>query len=68
MSSAPSQYVYRTYIRTTPAQLWQAIRRLRKALTPYTYDRAIRTVRGAGYRFSPGFTGRRSSMATPLAC
>jgi two-component system phosphate regulon response regulator PhoB len=30
------------------------IRRLRKALTPYGYDRLIRTVRGAGYRFSPG--------------
>jgi len=29
------------------------IRRLRKALTPYGYDRLIRTVRGAGYRFSP---------------
>jgi len=29
------------------------IRRLRKALTPYGYDRFIRTVRGAGYRFSP---------------
>ena len=32
------------------------IRRLRKALTPYGYDRLIRTVRGAGYRFSPGHT------------
>jgi two-component system phosphate regulon response regulator PhoB len=32
------------------------IRRLRKALTPYGYDRLIRTVRGAGYRFSPGQT------------
>jgi two-component system phosphate regulon response regulator PhoB len=30
------------------------IRRLRKALTPYGYDRLIRTVRGSGYRFSPG--------------
>jgi two-component system, OmpR family, phosphate regulon response regulator PhoB len=30
------------------------IRRLRKALTPFGYDRLIRTVRGAGYRFSPG--------------
>jgi two-component system phosphate regulon response regulator PhoB len=30
------------------------IRRLRKALTPSGYDRLIRTVRGAGYRFSPG--------------
>jgi len=30
------------------------IRRLRKALTPYGYDKFIRTVRGAGYRFSPG--------------
>jgi two-component system phosphate regulon response regulator PhoB len=30
------------------------IRRLRKALTPYDYDKLIRTVRGAGYRFSPG--------------
>lgn len=30
------------------------IRRLRKALTPYSYDQLIRTVRGAGYRFSPG--------------
>jgi two-component system phosphate regulon response regulator PhoB len=29
------------------------IRRLRKALTPYGYDKLIRTVRGAGYRFSP---------------
>ena len=29
------------------------IRRLRKALTPFGYDSAIRTVRGAGYRFSP---------------
>jgi len=29
------------------------IRRLRKALTPFAYDRLIRTVRGAGYRFSP---------------
>jgi two-component system phosphate regulon response regulator PhoB len=29
------------------------IRRLRKALTPHGYDRFIRTVRGAGYRFSP---------------
>jgi two-component system phosphate regulon response regulator PhoB len=32
------------------------IRRLRKALTPSGYDRLIRTVRGAGYRFSPGQT------------
>ncbi len=30
------------------------IRRLRAALTPYAYDKLIRTVRGAGYRFSPG--------------
>jgi two-component system phosphate regulon response regulator PhoB len=30
------------------------IRRLRKALTPFGYDRLIRTVRGSGYRFSPG--------------
>ena len=30
------------------------IRRLRKALTPNGYDKMIRTVRGAGYRFSPG--------------
>jgi two-component system phosphate regulon response regulator PhoB len=30
------------------------IRRLRKALTPFGHDRMIRTVRGAGYRFSPG--------------
>jgi two-component system phosphate regulon response regulator PhoB len=30
------------------------IRRLRKALTPHGYDKLIRTVRGAGYRFSPG--------------
>lgn len=30
------------------------IRRLRKALTPYSYDKLIRTVRGSGYRFSPG--------------
>jgi two-component system phosphate regulon response regulator PhoB len=29
------------------------IRRLRKALAPRGYDRLIRTVRGAGYRFSP---------------
>jgi two-component system phosphate regulon response regulator PhoB len=29
------------------------IRRLRKALTPHGYDSLIRTVRGAGYRFSP---------------
>jgi two-component system phosphate regulon response regulator PhoB len=29
------------------------IRRLRKALEPYGYDRLIRTVRGSGYRFSP---------------
>jgi two-component system phosphate regulon response regulator PhoB len=29
------------------------IRRLRKALTPYHYDKLIQTVRGAGYRFSP---------------
>jgi len=28
------------------------IRRLRKALTPFGYDRLIRTVRGAGYRFT----------------
>jgi two-component system phosphate regulon response regulator PhoB len=32
------------------------IRRLRAALTPYGYDKLIRTVRGAGYRFSPGQT------------
>jgi two-component system phosphate regulon response regulator PhoB len=32
------------------------IRRLRKALTSSGYDRLIRTVRGAGYRFSPGQT------------
>ena len=30
------------------------IRRLRKALTPGGFDKAIRTVRGSGYRFSPG--------------
>jgi two-component system phosphate regulon response regulator PhoB len=30
------------------------IRRLRKALTPYQYEKTIRTVRGSGYRFSPG--------------
>lgn len=30
------------------------IRRLRKALNPHGYDRAICTVRGSGYRFSPG--------------
>lgn len=30
------------------------IRRLRKALSPYAYDRLIRTVRGSGYRFDPG--------------
>ncbi len=29
------------------------IRRLRKALEGYGYDKLIRTVRGAGYRFSP---------------
>jgi len=29
------------------------IRRLRKALTPHNYHGLIRTVRGAGYRFSP---------------
>jgi two-component system phosphate regulon response regulator PhoB len=29
------------------------IRRLRKALTPYGYEKFIRTVRGSGYRFSP---------------
>ncbi|HEX7080852.1 MAG TPA: phosphate regulon transcriptional regulator PhoB [Gammaproteobacteria bacterium] len=29
------------------------VRRLRQALTPYGYDKLIRTVRGAGYRFSP---------------
>jgi two-component system phosphate regulon response regulator PhoB len=29
------------------------IRRLRKALTPHDCERLIRTVRGAGYRFSP---------------
>jgi two-component system, OmpR family, phosphate regulon response regulator PhoB len=29
------------------------IRRLRMALTPSGYDKVIRTVRGAGYRFSP---------------
>ncbi|OAD18690.1 chemotaxis protein CheY, partial [Candidatus Thiomargarita nelsonii] len=28
------------------------IRRLRKALTPYGYDRLVQTVRGVGYRFS----------------
>jgi two-component system phosphate regulon response regulator PhoB len=28
------------------------IRRLRKALEPYGYDKLVRTVRGAGYRFS----------------
>jgi len=30
------------------------IRRLRKALTPTGHDKMIRTVRGSGYRFSPG--------------
>jgi two-component system, OmpR family, phosphate regulon response regulator PhoB len=30
------------------------IRRLRKALTPHGYDKLIQTVRGAGYRFTPG--------------
>jgi two-component system, OmpR family, phosphate regulon response regulator PhoB len=30
------------------------IRRLRQALTPYGYDKLIRTVRGAGYRFASG--------------
>ena len=29
------------------------IRRLRKALTEFEYDKLIQTVRGAGYRFSP---------------
>ncbi len=29
------------------------VRRLRKALSDYGYDRFIQTVRGAGYRFSP---------------
>jgi two-component system phosphate regulon response regulator PhoB len=29
------------------------IRRLRKALGPFGYDKLIRTVRGSGYRFSP---------------
>jgi two-component system, OmpR family, phosphate regulon response regulator PhoB len=29
------------------------IRRLRQALTPFGYDKLIRTVRGAGYGFSP---------------
>ena len=29
------------------------IRRLRKALSPFDYDKLIRTVRGSGYRFSP---------------
>lgn len=29
-----------------------SVRRLRKALEPYGYDRLIQTVRGAGYRFS----------------
>src|SRR5690606_40414898 len=29
------------------------IRRLRQALTPFGYDKLIRTVRGAGYAFSP---------------
>ncbi|HEY5624451.1 MAG TPA: winged helix-turn-helix domain-containing protein, partial [Gammaproteobacteria bacterium] len=29
------------------------IRRLRKALTDFDYDKLIQTVRGAGYRFSP---------------
>lgn len=29
------------------------IRRLRKALTPFGYDRFVQTVRGSGYRFSP---------------
>ena len=29
------------------------IRRLRKALTLYGYDKLVQTVRGAGYRFSP---------------
>jgi two-component system phosphate regulon response regulator PhoB len=32
------------------------IRRLRKALTPHGHDRFIRTVRGAGYKFSAGFS------------
>ena len=29
------------------------IRRLRKALAPFDYDRFVQTVRGSGYRFSP---------------
>ena len=28
------------------------IRRLRKALAPFNYDRFVQTVRGTGYRFS----------------
>ncbi|HFQ14704.1 MAG TPA: DNA-binding response regulator, partial [Gammaproteobacteria bacterium] len=28
------------------------IRRLRKALAPFDYDRHVQTVRGSGYRFS----------------
>jgi two-component system phosphate regulon response regulator PhoB len=28
------------------------IRRLRKALSPYQFDKYIQTVRGSGYRFS----------------
>lgn len=30
------------------------ILRLRKALSQFDYDRFVQTVRGAGYRFSPG--------------
>lgn len=34
------------------------IRRLRKALEPYNYDRFIQTVRGTGYRFSTKVDGK----------
>ena len=37
------------------------IRRLRKALTPQGHDELIRTVRGAGYRFSAGSSGEFSA-------
>ena len=32
------------------------IRRIRKALEPHDYDKLVQTVRGSGYRFSPGPT------------
>ena len=43
------------------------IRRLRKALEPYGYERFIQTVRGTGYRFSikadPHETGNKKQEA-----